>query len=109
MAAWTWVLRFAGEPKWATGGKMGAQKLPPALRISRFSRLLLDSSHHSLLDTGTLAGVAQAFRRLVALMMALLLLIGQGELFAQQAAYYGQYAPSPQSASLQPQPYGQPS
>jgi hypothetical protein len=52
----------------------------------------------------------QTFRRLVALMMALLLLpVGQGELFAQQPAYYGQYAPSPQSGYVQSQPYGQPS
>jgi Protein of unknown function (DUF3300) len=42
--------------------------------------------------------------------MALLLLpIGQGELFAQQGAYYGQYAPSSQSAYVQPQISRQPS
>ena len=48
--------------------------------------------------------------------MALLLLpIGQCELLAQQAAYYGQYAPTRQSGyaqqcgSMQAQTYGQPS
>jgi hypothetical protein len=80
-----------------------------ASRTSRISRLLLDSSQASSPDTGATASVAQVFRSTVALAMALLLLpLGQGELFAQQAQppgngssqnepYNGQYPPDQQS------------
>jgi hypothetical protein len=71
---------------------MGAQTYPPASRIFRFSHPRLDSYHESALITGSLAGGPLVLRRLVALVIALLLLLpmNQGESFAQQATYYGQ-------------------
>jgi hypothetical protein len=105
-AAWTWVLRFAGEPKWAIGGKMGFQTCLPASRIFRFSRLLPDSPHFfSVFSVFSVFARHLASVARVGLALALLLLLPmeQGELFAQQATYYGQYAPYPQ-----PRAYGQP-
>lgn len=87
-------------------------------RTASFSRRRLDSPHDYSPDTGATGGVVQALRRLVALAMALLLLpLGQGELFAQQAPppgqewsqngpYNGQYAPDQQTGDGQ-QPYAQ--
>jgi uncharacterized protein DUF3300 len=89
-----------------------------ASRTANFSRLPRDSHHDSSADTGATGGVAQALRRLVALALALLLLpLGRGELFAQQAPppgqrwsqndpYNGQYAPDQQTGDEQ-QPYAQ--
>jgi hypothetical protein len=83
---------------------------------AQFSRLSLDSPHDFCPGTGATLGVAQALRRLVALAMTLLVLpLGQGELFAQQAPtlvqegsqndpYNGQYAPDQQPGYRQ-QPY----
>jgi Protein of unknown function (DUF3300) len=103
-AAWTWVLRFAGEPKWAIGGKMGLQTCLPASRISRFSRLLLGAPHFFSVFSVFASRLARVARVGLALALLLLLPMEQGELFAQQATYYGQYAPY-----QQPQSYGQPS
>src|ERR1039457_2110904 len=87
-------------------------------RTARFSCLRLDSPQDSSPDTGATRDVAQVLRRVVALAIALLLLpLGQGELFAQQAPprgqewpqndpYSGQYAPDQQSGYGQ-QPYAQ--
>jgi hypothetical protein len=80
-----------------------------ASRTSRISRLLFDSPRDSYPDTGVTGSVAQVLRSTVALAMVLLLLpLGQGELFAQQAPppgegssqndpYNGQYPPDQQS------------
>ncbi len=85
---------------------------------ARFSRRQFDSPQDSSPYTGATGGVVPALRRLVALAMALLLLLlGQGELFAQQAPppgqewsrngpYNGQYAPDQQTGGGQ-QPYAQ--
>ncbi len=82
---------------------MKPRMYPTASRTSRSSRLQLDSPHYSSPDTGATASVVQVLRSMVALAMALLLLpLGQGELFAQQAPptgegssrndpYYGQH------------------
>src|ERR1035437_4199951 len=87
-------------------------------RTARFSCLRLDSPQDSSPDTGATRDVAQVLRRVVALAIALLLLpLGQGELFAQQAPppgqewsqndpYNRQYAPDQQSGDGQ-QPYAQ--
>jgi len=89
-----------------------------ASRSASFSRLPLDSPHDSSPNTGATGVVAQTLTRLVALAIALLLLLlGQQELFAQQAPppgqsesqndpYNGQYAPDQQSGDGQ-QPYTQ--
>jgi hypothetical protein len=85
---------------------MKPQAFLPASRLARLSRLLLDFFHDLSPVAGASRGGVQAFRRLVALAMALLLLpMGQVDLFAQQAPYNGQYAPYPQSGYGQPQPY----
>jgi Protein of unknown function (DUF3300) len=82
---------------------MRFQTCPPASCIAGFSRLLLDSPHNSSPAAGA---VVPLLRRLIALALALLLLpMGQGELFAQQAPYSGQYAPDPQAGYGQSQPY----
>ncbi len=84
---------------------MRSQIYPPASHTARSSRLLLDFPQHSSPGAGTTGAVVQSLRRLIALALALLLLpMGQGELFAQQAPY-GQYAPDQQSGYAQPQPY----
>jgi hypothetical protein len=78
-------------------------------RTARLSCLALDSPHHSSPDTSATGGVARALSRLFALALTLLLLsLGQGGLFAQQAPpaaqegaqtdlYNAQYAPDQQS------------
>jgi hypothetical protein len=83
---------------------MRSQTCPPASRIARFSRLLLDSPRNFSPAAGAAGAVVQSLRRLIALTLALLLLpVGQGELFAQQAPYY---APYPQGGGYgQSQPY----
>jgi hypothetical protein len=54
-----------------------------------------------------LQGVAQASKRVIALTLALLLVVaGQAAVYAQQAPYYSQYAPSQQAGYAQPS-YGQ--
>ncbi len=85
---------------------------------ARSSCLSIDSPDNSSSDTDAAGSVTQALRRLVALAMALLLLpLGQGELFAQQALppgqessqndpNNGQYAPEQQSGDGQ-QSYAQ--
>lgn len=92
---------------------------PYASRASRSSRLRPDSRHESSPDTGATGSVAQVFRSMVALAMALLLLpLGQGELFAQQAPppgssqndpYYAQRTQDQQSGygqqAYEQQPY----
>ncbi|MGO9125336.1 MAG: DUF3300 domain-containing protein [Terriglobales bacterium] len=90
-----------------------------ASRYARFFRLSLDPPHDSSSEPDAIGGVVQGLRRLVALAMALLLLpLGQGELFAQQARppgqaesqndpYAGQYEPDQRSGDGQ-QPYAQP-
>jgi len=87
---------------------MAAQTYLPASRVSRFSRLLLDSPHHPSPNTDAIAFAAKSLRRLIALVIALLLLpIGQADLLAQQAPYYAPYTPYQQSSYAQPQPYAQ--
>jgi hypothetical protein len=87
---------------------MGLQTYSPASRTARFFSLLLDSAHDSSRGRSAVRSVAQSLRRLVALAMAVLLLpMGQGELFAQQAPYSGQYAPYYPSGNVQPQDYAQ--
>src|ERR1017187_5747196 len=100
------------------GGKLRPRTFLHTSHTAKFSCLRLDSPQDSSPDTGATRGVAQVFTRLVALAMALLLLpLGQGELFAQQAPprgqewpqndpYNGQYAPDQQSGYGQ-QPYAQ--
>ena len=99
-------------------GNMRPRTYPYASRTSRSSRLRLDLPHYFSPDTDATGSVAQVLRSMVALAMALLLLpLGQGELFAQQAPppgqgasqndrYNEQYAPDQQSRYGQ-QPYSQ--
>jgi hypothetical protein len=89
---------------------MGAQIHPSASRISGFTCPPFDSLGQTSLGTRVRAKITYAFRHRVALTVALLLLpIGQCEVLARQAAYYGQYAPTQQSGYMQVQTYGQPS
>ncbi len=90
-----------------------------APRTAKFSFLSTDSSETSSSNAGSSRDAKPVFRRVVAMAMALLLLLlGQGELFAQQQfpppeqeasqneSYNGQYAPEQPSNDGQ-QPYAQ--
>jgi hypothetical protein len=102
---------------------MAAQTYLPASRVSRFFRMLsfrlplfprplsrLLPSSHCYSSRNIYSIAAQQLRRLVALLMAtLLLLVGQGELFAQQGPYYGPpVTPYQQTGYPQSPPFGQP-
>jgi Protein of unknown function (DUF3300) len=99
---------------------MAAQTYLPAPRVSSFfplllfrlplTRLLPNSHYSSSRHTYSIAFPGQLLRRLVALFtVTLLLLAGQGELFAQQAPYYGPPVPPYQQTGYpQPPLSGQP-
>jgi Protein of unknown function (DUF3300) len=98
---------------------MKPQTYLAAFRTAPFFRPLLDLPRHSSHGASAIGGVAQTLRRVLALVLALLLLVplGRGEIFAQEAPYGGQYAPGQQTSYPQPgyaqpgypqpQPYGQ--
>ena len=84
------MLRFAGEPKWALEGRWEPRHTRPHHAFSVSLARRFDSLGQTSLGTRIRAKITDAFRHRVALTVALLLVpIGQCELIAQQAAYYG--------------------